>query len=301
MRADLHVHSTFSDGTTTPVRNAELAAAAGLEAVALTDHDTTSGWAESATACAAYGLEFVPGIELSTELDGRSVHLLGYWVDPAHERLSTECARLRDARMRRARRMIERLSALGIELSMATVEAYAQGAPIGRPHVAASLVAAGVVPDAQAAFDRYLGEDGPAYVVKHAADPVDGVGLLVAAGGAAVLAHPGSTWGEHPRGLSGTVGSVSDARRDRGLDLLDRLAAAGLAGVEVEHPAHDLATTLRWRRAAARRGLLVTGASDFHGEGRDVKIGERTTSTWVLAALRERAADGASARGGAGW
>lgn len=301
MTADLHVHSTFSDGTTTPLRNVELAATAGLRAVALSDHDTTSGWAEAAAACAAYGLEFVPGIELSTELDGRSVHLLGYWVDPAHEGLAAECVRLRHARMRRARRMIERLSALGIELSMAAVEAHAGGSPIGRPHVAASLVEAGVVPDVQAAFDRYLSEDGPAYVVKHAADPVDGVRLLVAAGGVAVLAHPGSTWREDARDPSGRIGSLSDVRPDRGLDLLDHLATAGLAGVEAEHPAHDPASTLRWRQAAARRGLLATGSSDFHGEGRDVRIGERTTSTRVLEALRERAADGATARGGAGW
>ncbi|MDP8970898.1 MAG: PHP domain-containing protein [Actinomycetota bacterium] len=294
MAADLHTHSTFSDGTTTPTRNAELAAHAGLRALALTDHDTTEGWSEAAAGCAAHGLEFVPGLELSTEWDGRSVHLLGFWVDPGHPGLAAECARLRDERFERARRMVGRLVELGLPLSMEAVEARAGRAPIGRPHVAAAMVEAGVVPDLQAAFDRYLAEGRPAYVPKHALDPEQGAHLLIASGGVAVLAHPGPTFpAEH-------TGRWSREARNT-LRLIDRLTAAGLAGLEADHSAHDPATALLWRRVAARRGLLVTGGSDFHGDAKDVKIGQRATDAEGLEALRQRARTGMRAQGGPAW
>lgn len=276
---DLHTHTWFSDGTTTPEENAVLAVAAGLTGLALTDHDTTDGWERMAAACAAHGLLFVPGIELSAELDGASVHVLGYGVDPGDADFAAECSRLRGERDRRARVMTERLAALGLPVTWAMVQAHAGDAPVGRPHLGAALVEAGVVDDLDAAFDRWLGEDGPVHEPKRALHPVDAVALIGAAGGVAVLAHPGATFGE--------PGAAEE--------LLDAMVEAGLAGLEADHPAHDAALTAAWRSAARRRGVLVTGSSDFHGGRKPVRIGERATPVPVVDALGE------STRGGTRW
>lgn len=272
---DLHTHTVFSDGTTTPAENVALAAAAGLEGLALTDHDTVAGWEESADACARHGLEFVPGVELSTEVDGHSVHLLGYWCDPDDAGLLAECARLRGERERRARATLARLADLGVHVTYEAVLAEAGTAPVGRPHIAAALVAAGAVADLRAAFDTYLADGGPAYVPKHALPPAAGVALIRAAGGVAVIAHPGLG---RPQG---------DTR------LVEELHAAGLAGIEADHPGHDAATAAFWRAFARDRGMHATGCSDFHGGRKDVKIGERTTARAVVEALREASAAGA--------
>jgi 3',5'-nucleoside bisphosphate phosphatase len=268
---DLHTHTTHSDGTTTAWHNAHLAAAAGLQGLALTDHDTTAGWAEQAAACDAHGLSFVPGVELSTELAGRSVHILGYWVDPDHPAFAAECARLRDERGSRARLMLERLGALGIGIDEELVRRHAGGAPIGRPHLAAAMIEVGAVPDLRTAFDEYLGDGGPVYVPKRAVPPEEGVRLVRAAGGAAVLAHPG---------LDGPID----------LALLDRLAGTGLAGVEADHAGHAPEVRVYWREVARERELLVTGASDFHGDNKDVRIGASCTPAPVVEALRALAA-----------
>lgn len=269
---DLHTHTRFSDGTTSPEENAALAAGAGLRGFALTDHDTTAGWERAAAACAHHGLVFVPGIELSTELDGLSVHVLGYWVDRDHPGLVAECDRLRNERTRRTERMVALLGELGIEVPWDRVLAHAGDAPLGRPHVAATLVELGVVPDTNAAFERYLADGGPAYAQKHALAPAEGVELIVAAGGAAVLAHPG--------------GETQCAPVPVGL--VDELVAAGLAGLEVEHPGHDEEAVAYWGAVAAERGLIGTGCSDFHGRNKDVRLGERTTHAEVVAALAQR-------------
>lgn len=269
---DLHTHTVFSDGTTTPAENAALAAAEGLAGLALTDHDTLAGWEQSADACARHRLEFIPGIELSTEVDGLSVHILGYWCDPDHSGLLAECERLGHARRRRAQRILDRLAELGIACDLEQVLAHARDAPVGRPHIAAAMVDAGVVPDSRTAFDDYLADGGPAYVPKHALAPRDGVRLIRAAGGVAVIAHPGLETRAAP---TGTV-------------MVEELAAAGLAGVEADHPGHDAATAAFWRAFARDRGLLVTGCSDFHGDAQRGKIGERTTSLATLEALRGR-------------
>lgn len=269
---DLHTHTVFSDGTTTPTQNAALAAAGGLTGVAVTDHDTVGGWEEAADACASHGLAFVPGIELSTEAGGRSVHLLGYWCDPGDQELVAECERLRGQRARRAERMLEALAALGVTCSLERVLAHAGGAPIGRPHIAAAMVDAGGVPDVRTAFDDYIGDGGPAYVVKHALSPVDGVRLIRAAGGAAVIAHPGLEDRDAPT----TPGLVAE------------LAAVGLAGVEADHAGHDAGTAAFWRAFARERDLLVTGSSDFHGDRLHARIGERGTPVGTVEALRMR-------------
>lgn len=272
MTADLHSHSTRSDGTLEPAAVVELAAAAGLSALALTDHDTTAGWDEAAAACGRVGVAFVPGIELSTEIDERSVHILGYWPAADDPALVAECARLRDERADRAAKTVDKLAALGVAIELERVRAIAAGAPIGRPHVARAMVEAGAVPDLKAAFDRYLADGAAAYVPKHALAPATGVALIVAAGGAAVLAHPGLSTRDAP---------VTEA-------LVDELAAVGLAGVEVDHPGHDDETAACWRQIAHTRGLLVTGGSDFHGAAKDVALGACTTAAATLAALEER-------------
>ncbi len=270
---DLHTHSTRSDGTTTPAETVALAAEQGVAGLALTDHDTTDGWDEAADACRRHGLRFVPGVELSTELAGRSVHLLGYFVDPGYPPLVAECDRLRNERLRRAEAMVANLAAMGVDISFDAVAARAAGAPIGRPHVAAAMVAAGVVADVDGAFDGYIEDGGPAYEPKYALPPDEGVSLIVAAGGVAVLAHPGI--------------STRDAPVDE--DLLDRLVAAGLAGVEADHAAHDEQVRTFWRDAAAARNLYITGASDFHGTRKETLIGAATTPVAVVDAIEQMA------------
>lgn len=267
-RFDLHVHSSRSDGTVAPGGLAALAARAGLAGFALTDHDTVAGWDEAAEACAGLGLEFVPGIELSAEVGVQSVHVLGYWMDGADEDLVAECERLRGERERRARAMLDRLDALGVAVDFERVRAIAGDAPIGRPHVAAAMVEAGAVTTPDEAFERYLADGGPAYEPKRALDPVAAVALLRAAGGVAVLAHPGC--------------------QDLPETLVERMAAAGLAGVECDHPGHDPAIAAQWFAHAARLNLVPTGASDFHGDRKDAKIGERATSAEMVDNLRWR-------------
>lgn len=278
---DLHTHTVHSDGTTRPEDNVSLASALGLRGLSLTDHDTVAGWSQMSEACIRHGLEFVPGIELSTERDGRSVHLLGYWVDPHDADLVTECDRLRNERSHRADEICARLAALGVAVDVVRVRELAGEAPIGRPHIASAMVEAGHVPGITEAFDDYLADGGPAYVPKYAVDPVDGLRLLLAAGGVVVLAHPGVS--------EDGGGPVTP-------ELLDELTAGGLAGVEADHPAHEPPIEARWRRLADERGLVVTGASDVHGDRKDLHIGERTTPAATVEELRAMAVGGTERR-----
>jgi 3',5'-nucleoside bisphosphate phosphatase len=270
---DLHTHTVYSDGTTTPAHNVALARAAGLRGLAITDHDTLAGWDEAAEACTDAGLEFVPGLELSTEEQGVSVHVLGYWVNPDDPALRAECERLRGERAGRARRILGRLAELGVSIDEAAVLARAAGAPVGRPHVAHALVDAGVVPDIETAFTRYLADGGPAWVPKHALSPEDGVRLIRGAGGVAVLAHPGT----------GPIDAVGMSV------LVERLAAVGLAAVEADHAGHDPDVAAFWRTVARQHGLLVTGSSDYHGDRKGVVLGAATTPLSTVVALRRQA------------
>jgi hypothetical protein len=271
---DLHTHTVHSDGTTQPADNASMAVRVGLSGLALTDHDTVGGWEQMQQACTHHGLVFVPGIELSTERDGRGVHLLGYWIDPDDPALMAECDRLRNERSRRAEEICEKLAGLGLPVAVERVRQIAGSAPIGRPHVASAMVEAGHVAGITQAFDEYLADGGPAYVPKYALDPVRGLDLLRAAGGAVVLAHPGVS--------EDGGGPVTPA-------LLEELAAAGLAGVEVDHPSHEPDVADRWRALASEHGLLITGGSDFHGERKELRLGECATSAATLEELRAAA------------
>ena len=274
MQIDLHAHSTASDGTQPPADVVASARAAGLDVLALTDHDTTSGWDEAAAAAEREGVTLVRGIEISCERDAASIHLLGYLTDPDHPGLSAELARAREARVSRLERMVELMAADGIPISYAEVLASVPpGATEGRPHIADALVRKGVVADRDAAFAEWLSNDSPYYVRHYAPDPARAVELVVEAGGVAVHAHPFT----RARGRMASDG------------LIEELAAAGLAGVEVDHRDHDEDARSRGRALASSLGLLVTGSSDYHGAGKRNLLGENTTAPGVLEQIEARA------------
>lgn len=270
---DLHTHTSFSDGTTTPEQNVRAALELGLEGIGVTDHDTTEPFGPAQAAAEGSGLEVVLGTEFSAELDGLSVHVLGYWIDPGHEPLREELDRLRDERADRARRIVERFRALDVPVSYDRVVGLAAGAPIGRPHIAAAVVETGAVASAEEVFERYLGDGGPAYVEKHAVPPARAVELLVAAGGVTVLAHPG-LYGDRAGGGGIDAGTIEE------------LSAAGLAGIEADHPDHTAEQRERYRDLAVALGLEVTGGSDHHGRVKPNPLGCATTPRVVVERLR---------------
>jgi len=274
VRIDLHTHSNVSDGTEAPGAVMASAAAAGLDAVALTDHDSTAGWGEAAEEARALGLVFVPGMEVSCRTeDGISVHVLSYLHDPSHPGLLAEIAKSRSARVSRAERMVERL-AEDYPISWADVqEQVAPGATIGRPHIADALVAAGVVPSRSAAFAGILTGRSRYFVAHYAPDPAHAVRLIRDAGGVPVFAHPEAS----------ARGRVVGERTY--LEMID----AGLAGLEVEHRDNPQDGRAYLRRLAAEHSLLVTGSSDYHGTGKPNLLGENTTSSEVLERIAELA------------
>ncbi|MGO2755882.1 PHP domain-containing protein [Brachybacterium alimentarium] len=274
-RIDLHSHTSWSDGTCDVAELFEQARDAGLGVLALTDHDTVGGWAELPAAVAATGVSAVPGIEVSSEHGRLSVHVLALLVDPdPHSDLAREMARARDSRVDRARDMVE-LIAKDYPISWEDVRAQAAGdaTVIGRPHIADALVAHGAIPDRSEAFREILSPSGPYYVPYYAPSPVDAVQAIHAAGGVALIAHPGSV--------------TRDASLP--LDLLETMVEAGLDGIEVDHREHDEAERARLRDFAARHDLLITGGSDYHGAGKPNRLGENLTQPDVLAAITHRA------------
>jgi len=267
VRIDLHAHSNVSDGTDTPAELVAKAVAAGLDVVALTDHDTTAGWAD-AIAAAPPGLRVLPGAELSTcTVDGISVHLLAYLFDPDAPAIVREQARLRERRRERLRMIARRMAADGFPVDEDAVFAgLAPDAPAGRPHLARALVAAGVVRTVDEAFVRYLRDDGPYYVRRADTPVLDAVRMIADAGGVTVLAHPHAARG-------GRI--VGDG-------VIAELAAAGLAGVEVDHPQHDERARTRLRWLAAELGLVATGGSDYHGANKPTALGAEVTAPGAL-------------------
>jgi predicted metal-dependent phosphoesterase TrpH len=271
--ADLHTHSTVSDGTDTPAGLIAVAAAAGLDAVALTDHDTTEGWEEATEAARRTGIVFVPGMEMTCRVDGGSLHLLAYLPDSGHPRLVAELSRIRDDRGRRARSIVGRL-AVDYELEWDDVASRAIGdTPVGRPHIADALVRRGHVADRDEAFRRLLAPGSPYYVDHYTPDAADAVRLVHEVGGVPVVAHPLAT----RRG-----GPLTDAT-------IAALAEAGLAGLEADHRDHEPRSRDHLRGLAAELGLLVTGGSDYHGAGKPNAVGENVTAPAVLEAIEEAA------------
>ncbi len=265
MRIDLHTHSAVSDGTDSPAQVLGAAAAAGLDVVALTDHDTTDGWAEVAGARPA-GLTVVPGMELSCrwfpgDQPPISVHLLAYLFDPTSPALAAERARLRAERLTRGERIVDALAADGYPVSWATVVRRSGGGVVGRPHVARALVDAGVVASVDEAFSTLLHHSSQYYVAKADTDVLAGIAMVREAGGVPVFAH----------GLARSRGRVvGDAA-------LATMAEAGLLGLEVDHPDHEPADREQLRRLATELDLLTTGSSDYHGSNKRTPIAACTT------------------------
>ncbi|MGH2663373.1 MAG: PHP domain-containing protein [Actinomycetota bacterium] len=275
-KIDLHAHTIYSDGTFTPSESVKLALERDLTALSISDHDSTEGLGEAFEAADGTGLEIVPGVEFSTVSDGHGVHVLSYWMDLEDQEFQGELRRLREDRFSRGERMVERLRELGHPISFERVRQIAQGKNIVRPHVAQALVEAGVVPTIDDAFTpELIGNGGRAYVEKHALDPLDALALIERAGGVAVVAHPG-LWQE---GLG-----VPD-------ELIERMAEAGLAGIEAAHSDHTPEMEQRYRDMAKRLGVVATGSSDCHGTRYDpVRLGLVTTDPEEFHRLKARAA-----------
>ncbi|HEY7815508.1 MAG TPA: PHP domain-containing protein [Nakamurella sp.] len=271
---DLHAHSTASDGTDTPAELMLAAATAGLDVVAITDHDNTMGWAPALVARPA-GLTVIRGAEFSTSArtpDRRvSVHLLGYLFDPGHRAIVDEQARLRAERLHRGMAIVERMVAAGVPITAGQVMAIAAGAPVGRPHIGRALVDAGVVESVDQAFAMHLSGRGPYYVPKADTDLPTAIGLIIAAGGVSVVAHP--------RGRG--------ERRVLTAGYLSELADLGLGGIEVDHPDHDPAGRAELRAIADRLGLVRTGSSDYHGTNKVLRLGQEHTDPDMLARIIE--------------
>jgi len=283
MRIDLHTHSAASDGADPPAQLVAAARATELDVIALTDHDTVDGYAQAADAVRAGGrpLALVPGIELSCVVDGISLHMLGYLFDPNFADLVAELDLLRTDRVRRARAMVDKLVELGAPISWEQVARIAGDGAVGRPHVARAMVESGVVDDVASAFvPDWIGSGGRAYVEKYSLTPQRAIELVKAAGGVTVFAHPAAS-------SRGEIVSESQ---------IAQFAAAGLDGLEVDHPDHDAAARAKLREVAKKHGLLVTGSSDYHGSVKSTPIGAHTTDPAVFDELVARATGNAVIR-----
>jgi predicted metal-dependent phosphoesterase TrpH len=257
------------------------ARAAGLDVIALTDHDTVAGHEEARRALPR-GLTLLPGMELSCRLDGHSVHMLGYLFDPAHQELAAECAKIRESRVQRAQAMVRRLAELGVPITWEQVSALAGGGVVGRPHVARAMVEAGVIESPEQAFGpEWIGAGGRAHVARYALEPVRAVALIRDAGGVAVLAHPR---------VAARGWTVPD-------DVVARLAAAGLSGIEVRHPDQDRSQRMELQALADRLGLVASGGSDDHGELTGYRIGSDTIAADAFERLVSQATGGALVSG----
>lgn len=269
MRIDLHTHSTVSDGTEAPAQVIAAAAVAGLDVVALTDHDSVAGWGESAAAADRESVRFVPGVEISCRHHGISIHLLAYWPDPDASGFAEMLAMTRNARVDRAREIVRRVGA-DFPLTWDDVTAQApDAATVGRPHVADAMVARGHFANRDEAFASVLAGNSRYYVPHYAPEVIDAVRAVRAAGGVPVFAHPGAD-------ARGRV--VPDS-------VIIAMAGAGLVGLEIDHRDHSPAQRERLAALGAELGLVRTGASDYHGAGKLNRLGENLTSLEAFAAL----------------
>ena len=280
-RLDLHLHTTHSDGSCTPTEVIGLAHQAGVTALAITDHDITSGIPEAIAAGEQYGIEIIPGVEISSLIGSSELHILGYFLDWQDTDLNQRFKSLRDSRHHRNPQIVDRLQSLGIDITYDEVRALAGSDSVGRPHIARALMNKGVVTSAKEAFDRFLGDGKAAYVPRDLPSPADAIRWIKEARGLAVLAHP--TWVK-----------LTDQPLT---ELVRRLKADGLDGVEVYYSTHAARQTREYLSLAQQLGLLVTGGSDFHGLTKpDIEVGIGKGSlhipTTLLPKMKERVAQG---------
>lgn len=247
---DLHTHTTASDGSLTPTELVQLAVEKRLEALAVTDHDTIDGIAEALAAGAAHGMDVVPGIEISAEYSGGTLHILGYYIDAADRRFCAKIAQLQQARAERNPKIIKKLQELGMNIEMEDVVAEAGGGQIGRPHFAQALLKKGYVRSAREAFDRFLAKGAAAYCEKFRFQPQDAIACIAEAGGIAVLGHPSS------------LNCPDEAALER---VVHSMVAMGIRGIEAYYSDHTAEQTRHYIALAQKYNLLITGGSDFHG------------------------------------
>lgn len=245
---DLHIHTTASDGLHTPDQIVDKAVAAGLRGIAITDHDTVAGIAPALAYMdsSRIHLNLIPGIELNTEYKGKEVHILGYYIEVNNGELNQHLEEIRAARTTRGAQIVARLNQLGLPLSLAEVQAYAAGESLGRPHIARALVHRGYTDSVEEAFNLYLEKGKPAYVPRYKFTPQEAIQWVKKAGGISVLAHPGLIKDEH---------------------IVDEVLSMGIEGLEVFHPQHTYMDSRNYLHKTRQSQLLVTGGSDFHGEG----------------------------------
>ncbi len=256
-KTDLHIHTTVSDGRFSPEEIVLKAAKFGVNTIAITDHDNTGGVIPAIKAAAAFPqLTVIPGVEISTYAPGNEVHILGYFMDIDNTKLKNALADSRNSRLGRAKEMISRLNELGVGISWQRVEEIAGESTVGRPHIAQAMLEKGCIETFNEAFDRYIGQDGPAYVERHKITPAQAVALVKQAGGLPVLAHPFTV--ENP------------------LALIVELKAAGLAGIEVYYNNYSASKRAELARMAGKHNLIATGGSDYHGidENTETMLGE---------------------------
>jgi hypothetical protein len=268
-KADLHLHTTFSDGACSPREVMARAQRAGLSMISITDHDHTGALTEAPRLAQEYGIEIIPGVELSCFLETMEVHILGYWIDPASASLQEHLALFRRERMTRAERIVGKLNGLNLPLRMEQVLAQAGSGAVGRPHIANALVEHGLTESYNEAFWRYLGPGKPAYEEKFHLPTEEAIDLIGNAGGLSFVAHPGSSMGEA---------------------VLRRLIKEGVDGIEVVHPSHSHERVAYYRGIVAQYFLLGSGGSDFHGGRRkdDHALGTYTIPCESVQAMRDR-------------
>lgn len=268
-RADLHLHSYYSDGALSPRALVERAREAGLQIISITDHDNLAGIPEAMEAAEELGIEFIPGVEVNAHVDGREVHLLGYFIDVQNPTLNEFLLLMRRERLLRAERMVEKLGTLNISIPMEKVLEQAGRGSVGRPHIANVLIDEGYARSYQEVFAKYIGYRGPAYIEKFQCSPDEVISVISRAGGLVFLAHPGNSFPD---------------------EVLFRLVKAGLDGIETVHPGHTPEMTRHYRRIAGEYFLLECGGSDFHGGRRNDQIyfGQYTIPANFLEVMRRR-------------
>ncbi len=268
--ADLHLHTNFSDGTFSPERVVMEASHLGLSAIAITDHDILDGIEPALSAGEQYGVEVIPGVELSSESDGAEVHILGYYMDWQNQQFCQRLQEFRESRRIRAMKMVDKLNQLGLDMEYDDVLERADLIAIGRPHVANALVKRGYVATASEAFYRFLGDNGPAYVPKYKLAPAEAIAMILDVGGVPIIAHPGMI---HQ-------------------SLVPELASLGLMGVEAFHPSHSVQISDYYCDLAEKHNLLITGGSDCHGEAKGaMTMGKIRLPYKYIDALKEARTD----------